>query len=214
MKEFLGKLFRNYIVRHLMAMVLVVILLCVGIGFGLDIYTHHGEGIVVPNLKGMSYDKACQLLSARGLDIVVNDSGYSKQLPANSVMAQTPASGQKVKEGRIVYVTINSPHSPTFAVPDIVDNSSVREAEARLQAMGFRLTEPLLVDGEKDWVYGILCQGRRISNGDRITMDNPLTLMVGKGTFDESEGVEIVDQPGESEVDEFVEVSAPKGASE
>ena len=63
-------------------------------------------------------------------------------------------------------------------------------------------------------MYGILCQGRRISNGDRITMDNPLTLMVGKGTFDESEGVEIVDQPGESEVDEFVEVSAPKGASE
>lgn len=206
MKEFLGKLFRNYIVRHLMAMALVAVLLCVGVGFGLDVYTHHGEGIVVPNLKGMGYDKACRLLAERGLEIVVNDSGYSKQLPANSVLAQTPAFGQKVKEGRVVYVTINSPNSPKFTVPDIVDNSSVREAEARLQAMGFRLTAPLLIDGEKDWVYGIVCQGRRISNGDRITMDYPLTLMVGKGTFDESERLEIVDQPGESEVDEFVEV--------
>ena len=208
MKEFLGKLFRNYIVRHLMAMALVVILLCVGVGFGLDYYTHHGEGIVVPDLKGMSYDKACQMASQRGLLIVVNDSGYSKQLPANSVLAQTPVFGQKVKEGHIIYVTINSPHSPTFAIPDIVDNSSVREAEARLQAMGFRLTEPLLIDGEKDWVYGILCRGHRISNGDRISMDYPLTLMVGKGTFDESDSVEIVDQPGESEVDEFVEVKS------
>lgn len=206
MKEFLGKLFRNYIVRHLMAMVLVVVLLCVGIGFGLDAYTHHGEGIVVPDLKGMSYDKACRLVAERGLDIVVNDSGYSKQYPANSVLAQTPVFGQKVKQGRVIYVTINSPHSPTFAVPDIVDNSSVREAEARLQAMGFRLTAPLLIDGEKDWVYGILCQGRRISNGDRITMDYPLTLMVGKGTFDDADSILFVEPARESEVDEFVEV--------
>ena len=206
MKEFFGKVFRNYIVRHLMAMALVVILLCVGVGIGLDYYTHHGEGIVVPDLKGMGYDKACRLLAERGLDIVVSDSGYSKLLPANSVLAQTPAFGQKVKQGRIVYVTINSPHSPTFAVPDIVDNSSVREAEARLQAMGFRLTEPLLVDGEKDWVYGILCQGRRISNGDRITMDYPLTLMVGKGTFDDADSILFVEPARESEVDEFVEV--------
>ena len=209
MKEFFGKVFRNYIVRHLMAMALVVILLCVGVGIGLDYYTHHGEGIVVPDLKGMGYDKACRLLAERGLDIVVSDSGYSKLLPANSVLAQTPAFGQKVKQGRIVYVTINSPHSPTFAVPDIVDNSSVREAEARLQAMGFRLTAPLLIDGEKDWVYGILCQGRRISNGDRITMDYPLTLMVGKGTFDDADSILFVEPARESEVDEFVEVSAP-----
>ena len=192
-----------------MAMALVVILLCVGVGIGLDYYTHHGEGIVVPDLKGMGYDKACRLLAERGLDIVVSDSGYSKLLPANSVLAQTPAFGQKVKQGRIVYVTINSPHSPTFAVPDIVDNSSVREAEARLQAMGFQLTEPLLVDGEKDWVYGILCRGRRISNGDRITMDYPLTLMVGKGTFDDADSILFVEPARESEVDEFVEVSAP-----
>ena len=189
-----------------MAMALVVILLCVGVGIGLDYYTHHGEGIVVPDLKGMGYDKACHLLAERGLDIVVSDSGYSKQYPANSVLAQTPAFGQKVKQGRIVYVTINSPHSPTFAVPDIVDNSSVREAEARLQAMGFRLTAPLLIDGEKDWVYGILCQGRRISNGDRITMDYPLTLMVGKGTFDDADSILFVEPARESEVDEFVEV--------
>jgi beta-lactam-binding protein with PASTA domain len=207
--NFLRKLFGNYIVRHLMAMVLVVILLCVGIGFGLDAYTHHGEGIVVPDLKGMTYEKAYALLDEKGLAIVVNDSGYNKQLPANSVLAQTPAFGQKVKQGHIIYVTVNSPHSPTFAIPDIVDNSSLREAEARLMAMGFRLTAPQLIDGEKDWVYGILCQGRRISNGDRIPIDYPLTLMVGKGTFDDADSILYVEPVGESEVDEFEEVKEP-----
>lgn len=207
--NFLRKLFGNYIVRHLMAMVFVVILLCVGIGFGLDAYTHHGEGIVVPDLKGMTYEKAYALLDEKGLAIVVNDSGYNKQLPANSILAQTPAFGQKVKQGHIIYVTVNSPHSPTFAIPDIVDNSSLREAEARLMAMGFRLTAPQLIDGEKDWVYGILCQGRRISNGDRIPIDYPLTLMVGKGTFDDADSVLYVEPVGESEVDEFEEVKEP-----
>lgn len=207
--NFLRKLFGNYIVRHLMAMVLVVILLCIGIGFGLDAYTHHGEGIVVPDLKGMTYEKAYALLDEKGLAIVVNDSGYNKQLPANSVLAQTPAFGQKVKQGHIIYVTVNSPHSPTFAIPDIVDNSSLREAEARLMAMGFRLTAPQLIDGEKDWVYGILCQGRRISNGDRIPIDHPLTLMVGKGTFDDADSILYVEPVGESEVDEFEEVKEP-----
>ena len=207
--NFLRKLFGNYIVRHLMAMVLVVILLCIGIGFGLDAYTHHGEGIVVPDLKGMTYEKAYALLDEKGLAIVVNDSGYKKQLPANSVLAQTPAFGQKVKQGHIIYVTVNSPHSPTFAIPDIVDNSSLREAEARLMAMGFRLTAPQLIDGEKDWVYGILCQGRRISNGDRIPIDYPLTLMVGKGTFDDADSILYVEPVGESEVDEFEEVKEP-----
>ena len=196
--NFLRKLFGNYIVRHLMAMVFVVILLCVGIGFGLDAYTHHGEGIVVPDLKGMTYEKAYALLDEKGLAIVVNDSGYNKQLPANSVLAQTPAFGQKLKQGHIIYVTVNSPHSPTFAIPDIVDNSSLREAEARLMAMGFRLTAPQLIDGEKDWVYGILCQGRRISNGDRIPIDYPLTLMVGKGTFDDADSILYVEPVGES----------------
>lgn len=207
--NFLRKLFGNYIVRHLMAMVLVVILLCIGIGFGLDAYTHHGEGIVVPDLKGMTYEKAYALLDEKGLAIVVNDSGYNKQLPANSVLVQTPAFGQKVKQGHIIYVTVNSPHSPTFAIPDIVDNSSLREAEARLMAMGFRLTAPRLIDGEKDWVYGILCQGRRISNGDRIPIDYPLTLMVGKGTFDDADSILYVEPVGESEVDEFEEVKEP-----
>ncbi len=213
MMEFLKKIFTRDVVLHLSAMLLVIILLCLGVGFGLDLYTHHGEEIVVPDLKSMDYQKAQDKLESLGLIIEVSDSGYNKGLPANSILLQTPIAGQKVKEGHVVYVTVNSPSSPSFAIPDIVDNSSVREAEARLTAMGFRLEPHKMVDGEKDWVYGILCRGRHVSSGERISTDYPLTLIVGKGTIDDLDNIDMVgaeDAEGDAgDVDEFEEVKEP-----
>jgi beta-lactam-binding protein with PASTA domain len=214
-KDFFVKLRSHYLTCHLLAMALTVLLLCLIVGFGLDLYTHHGESITVPDLKGMSYDKAYDKLEAIGLVIQVSDSGYNKSLPANSILAQTPDMGMHVKEGHIIYVTVNSPSSPTFAIPDVVDNSSLREAEARLSALGFRLTAPQQVEGEKDWVYGIVCRGRRVSNGDRISIDYPLTLLVGKGTTDEIDEMDFADEymtTQEGDVDEFVEVTGPPAA--
>ena len=217
-KVFFKKVCNRFLLLNLLAMVVVVVLLCLGVGYGLDLYTHHGEGIEVPELKGMRYQKACLLLEEKGLNIVVSDSGYNKTLPADCILAQMPGHGQKVKEGHTIYVTVNSPSSPTFAIPDIVDNSSLREAEAKLTAMGFRLAPTQRVTGEKDWVYGILCRGRRVSNGDRVPIDYPLTLMVGSGTYDESADVDYVDSGSsldmsdEDDVDDFEEVTeAPVG---
>ena len=210
-KVFASKIFSRYLIFNLLAMVVVVVLLCVGVGFGLDLYTHHGEGIEVPKIEGMSYQKARLLLEEKGLVIQVSDSGYNKKLPADCILAQMPGTGQKVKQGHTIYVTVNSPSSPTFAIPDVVDNSSVREAEAKLMAMGFRLDPHQYVPGEKDWVYGIVCRGRRVSNGDRIPIDHPLTLMVGQGTIDDTEDIDYVGDEfsngGSDEVDEFTEVT-------
>lgn len=138
-KEFFGKLFSPYLCFHLLAMAAVVILIVVGINVGLSIYTKHGVGIPVPDLKDMDYNKADQLLQQDGLKIAVSDSGYVKTLPANCILAQSPDYGTKVKEGRVIYVTVNSPSSPTIEIPDIVDNSSYREAEAKLKSLGFNV---------------------------------------------------------------------------
>ncbi len=184
-KSIFSKLFSPYLCFHLLAMAAVVVVLIVGVGVGLSIYTKHGVGIPVPDLKGMDYAKAERLIRQDGLNIIVSDSGYVKTMPANSVLAQNPDYGTKVKEGRVVYVTVNSPSSPTIEIPDIVDNSSYREAEARLKSIGFKLQPAKMVAGEKDWVYGILCRGRRVDNGERVSIDLPLTLMVGKGTNDD-----------------------------
>jgi len=214
-KDFLNKLFSRYLLIHLSLMVLFVLLLVVGLAVWLDFYTHHGEGIVVPELKGMSYNKARRLMQENRLTLVVSDSGYNKQMPADCILTQSPGAGTKVKQGHTIYVSVNSPSSPSFAIPDIVDNASMREAEAKLMAMGFRLLPAQRVTGEKDWVYGILCRGRRVANGDRVAIDHPLTLLVGSGSYsdDGDDDLEYVDPAyglsDDDDIDEFEEVTEP-----
>ena len=68
-RVFLGKLTSRYVWSNLLAMAIVVVLLCVGVKYGLEIYTHHGEGIAVPNIKGMKFAEAHYLLAQNGLRI-------------------------------------------------------------------------------------------------------------------------------------------------
>ena len=210
-KEFFGKFASGFLWGNILAMVLVVVALAFGVKYGLDVYTRHGEGIEVPKVEGMVYQNARALMEERGLYLVVTDSGYNKRLPANSILIQNPGPGMKVKEGHTIYVTVNSPSSPSFAIPDLVDNSSFREAEAKLTAIGFKLTPPQQVEGEKDWVYGILCRGRRVSTGDRISIDSPLTLLVGNGHYGAEEEIDYIGSEAqpmqeEGETDEFEEI--------
>ena len=210
-KEFFGKFASGFLWGNILAMVLVVVALAFGVKYGLDVYTRHGEGIEVPKVEGMVYQNARALMEERGLYLVVTDSGYNKRLPANSILIQNPGPGMKVKEGHTIYVTVNSPSSPSFAIPDVVDNSSFREAEAKLTAIGVKLTPPQQVEGEKDWVYGILCRGRRVSTGDRISIDSPLTLLIGNGHYSAEEEIDYIGSEAqpmqeEGETDEFEEI--------
>lgn len=209
-KEFFGKFASGFLWGNILAMVLVVVALAFGVKYGLDTYTHHGEGIEVPKIEGMVYQNARAMMEERGLNVVVTDSGYNKRLPAGSILLQNPGPGMKVKAGHTIYVTVNSPSSPTFAIPDVVDNSSYREAEAKLVAIGFKLDPPQQVEGEKDWVYGILCRGRRVSTGDRISIDSPLTLLIGNGHYSSDEEIDYIEPEPQDvqggETDEFQEI--------
>ena len=210
-KQFFGKFVNAYLWGHLLAMALVVVALAFGVKYGLEIYTHHGEGIKVPDLSKMSYEGALQLLESDGLRIMVSDSGYNKRLPADCVLSQSPDAGLTVKTGHVIYVTINSSSSPSVAIPDVVDNCSYREAEAKLVSLGFKVLPPQYVTGEKDWVYGVSVNGRKVSSGERVSIEQPLTLLVGSGQYG-MDDVSVVEpemeipEGGGDDVDEFVEV--------
>ena len=210
-KEFFGKFGSTFLWANLLAMLVVIVLLALGVKYGLDWYTRHGEGVKVPKLEGMDIDKARSLMEDYGLNVMVSDSGYNKQLAANSILMQNPGAGTMVKGGHTIYVTVNSPSSPSFPIPDVVDNSSFREAEAKLTALGFKLMPPQEVPGEKDWVYGILCKGHRVVAGDHISIDNPLTLLIGSGTYDSDEEIDYIEPEyrmmESGNTDEFEEVT-------
>lgn len=191
--EFIGKFKSKYLWGNLAAMALVVGALIVGAKFGLGIYTHHGESIAIPNIVHKKFDNATHVLDQLGLRIEVSDTGYVKTLPPGCILEQNPEPGEHVKSGHVIYVTINASHTPTLTLPDIIDNSSLREAMAKLSAMGFKLTPPHFVPGEKDWVYGVVVKGQHVVYGDKIPVDAAVTIQAGNGQLDDNDAVNYVD---------------------
>ena len=189
---------------NLIAMPIVVVSVIFGVLHWLDTYTHHGESIIVPNINGLPLEEAGKELSKKNLELEVVDSNYEKGMPAGAVLEQKPVAGAKVKIGRTIYLTINTGEIPKVAIPDIIDNSSYRQAEARLRAMGFKLTEPEYIEGEKDWIYGVKYNGKELTSGEKIPREAVLTLCVGD---DELKGDSIrtdslIIQSGKTIVDE------------
>lgn len=152
----------------------------------LDAYTHHGEKVSVPAVEGMKYYEAEALLDQNGFVAVISDSTYKKTAKPGAVLDQTPKAGSLIKQGRIVYLTINLNGEPLVKMPDLVDNSSYREAEITLKALGFKLTAPTYVEGvEKDRVLKIKQGKRDVKTGEMISKVRALTLFVGAGEIEE-----------------------------
>lgn len=178
---------------NLLAMAAVIVILVLGTGVAMNIYTHHGESITVPDVKKHSYEASLKVLEDLGFEVVINDTGYVKSLPPGTILDQLPAPGTQVKSGRIIYLTVNASDSPTLVLPDIIDNCSLREAMARLNALGFKLGPVQFVPGEKDWVYGIVVNGRNVSAGDRISIESKLIIQAGNGQRDSSDSIYMMD---------------------
>jgi len=179
LKESIRKIFSPVVFWNLFAMAVAVIVVLVGLWFWMAYYTRHGESVEVPNVKDMLLNDAEYALAHVELEGIVIDSSYNRNLPAGTVLDQLPVSGSRVKAGREIYLTINSRQTPTLSLPDIADNCSLREAEAKLKALGFKLGPIEYIPGDKDWVLGVKCNGRHVAVGERIPIDMPLVLVVG-----------------------------------
>ena len=180
-KEFFSFRGNRFFWGNLLAMVLIVLAVVLGALKGIDIYTHHGEAVAVPDIKGMGLAEASKMLRNSHLIGLVSDSTYRSDERAGCILECNPPAGQRVKQGRTVYLTVNAMNTPLQEVPDVADNSSLRQARARLLAAGFQLDENDSIPGERDWVYGVKYQGRMLLQGEKVPMGSHLTLLVGDG---------------------------------
>ena len=188
-KDFFRKIFSARLWLNLAAMLIVVVLLCLGLKAGLDIYTHHGEKIIVPDVRHKMFADAEHILIENKLKVAVSDTGYVKTLPPDCILEQSPEPGKGVKSGRIIYVVINSSSSPMLTIPDIIDNCSYREARAKLIAMGFKVGQTEYIPGEKEWVYGLKSNGKLLRTGQKVSVNDIITIQVGDGMRDMSDSI-------------------------
>ena len=156
----------------------------------IDSYTEHNIAIKVPNITGMQEQEAIEHLAQHDLEGIASDRVFIKGVPAGEITAQRPAAEAKVKRGRKIYLTVSSGNQPMITIPDVIDNSSLREAESRLRAAGFRLTPHDTIPGDLDWVYGVRYEGRELKSQERVPEGAQLTIVVGGGNKEKSDIIE------------------------
>lgn len=188
-QSFFKKLLSKHLWGNLLAMAVIVVLLALGFKYGLELYTRHGQSVEMPDIVHKSFEQAEAMLDSLDLNLEVSDTDFVKSLPPDCILEQSIAAGDIIKPDRVVYVKINGSHSPSIAIPDIIDNSSLRDAQNKLTALGFKLGDPEYVPGERDWVYGLKCRGRSLFEGDLVSTEDLLTIQVGDGRRDLSEEV-------------------------
>lgn len=179
--NFFGKFLSASFWMNILAMVALVVTVCFVAKLAMNIYTHHGETVTIPNVINKSMVDARKMLESAGLVVDATDTGFVRKLPADCVLEQNPVAGKQVKPGRVVYLRVNASKSPSLALPDIIDNCSMREAMARLKSQGFKVGKPKFIKGEKEWIYGVMVDGKHAFAGDRVSTDKEIILLVGDG---------------------------------
>jgi len=179
-KEF----FNNIYIRNLLGLILVTIVLISAVLLWLNVYTRHGKSVQVPDVKGLSIEKAKPFFVKSNLNFAVVDSVYVKNAIPGSIAETTPPVGSQVKTGRTVYLKINSYMPQLVAIPDVKDTSQ-RQSLAMLRSLGFENVTIKPVPGAyRDLVMGLEQNGKPIEPGQRIPADTPLSLLVSSGSDD------------------------------
>lgn len=143
--------------------------------------TNHGESITVPNVEGLPIQKVEEFLTKHDLRYEVNDSSYSSQYPPLTVLRQYPSPGAKVKENRVIYVSVNRINPPTVPMPDLIDGSLIN-AEAVLKGSELKRGRIHLVRGPfLNVVQEMRVNGNKIEKGVRIPKGTTIDLVVMDG---------------------------------
>lgn len=166
----------------LLAIVVLIFGLYATLGL-LENVTLHGETITVPNLKTYSLDEVDKKLDKLTLNYkVIDSSAYTPKFPKNAVIKQDPPSGNKVKEGRVIYLTINSGGYSSVLVPNLVGRTN-RQAVSYLEAIGFKVGKfEYRKDIGKNVVLDLKYKGQIIDTLTSLPKQSVIDLVLGTGT--------------------------------
>lgn len=135
-KSWLAQLKSRPILWNLTLIVVVLISLLVLSYIALAVGTRHGMRRTVPGFTGLGLKDAQYYAEKRGLKLIINDSLYVPAYPGGMVLEQLPKGGVAVKEGRKIYITINSFAQKKLPMP-YVAGRSLRQAKNMLEGAGF-----------------------------------------------------------------------------
>lgn len=194
-------IFENKIVKNLLIIICCGLLLILMVLLFLGVYTRHGQNVAVPVLEGLQVSEANAILQAQGLKAEVVDSIYRRDAVPGAIFDQTPKAGNKVKEGRSIYIAIYSRTPQQVSIPGLADYSA-RQASALLHSLGFTQLSTEEVPAEyAGLVVAVKYRGKTLAPDEKVPAGSPLTLVVTSGALTDSLNVddEYIVAPGTPE---------------
>lgn len=180
---------RKYLTSRVFFMQLVAAMVIVGalaylFFHWITFVTHHGDEITVPNLSKLSTEQAEEKLDELDLNYEVIDTvDYKPDFPKLSVVQQEPTAGEKVKNGRTIYLKINASTYKMVAVPDLIERT-YRQAVPTLKAVGLQEgTKRYVPSIGKDVVIEMWHNGKKLKAGDKILKASRVDLVLGDGSM-------------------------------
>ncbi len=149
--------------------------------------TNHGEFVEVPDLSKMSVMDMRKVIENADLRYEVLDSAnFNPDYPRFSIIEQNPPAGNKVKQNRKIYVTVNPSGYKKVTVPNVIQVTQ-RNATSMLRAVGLDVQRVSYIDQlGKDMVYYIKYKGKRINEGDKLPKTSKIELVCGNGNIPDS----------------------------
>ncbi|MFN0116796.1 MAG: PASTA domain-containing protein [Elusimicrobiota bacterium] len=98
---------------------------------------HNKSAVNVPQVEGLSFKKAEELIHSLDLTIIEESIEYDETVPAGTIIHQHPPAGMSVRAGRNIRVVV-SRGGEDMVVPDII-GSPLEEAQSRLAQQGLQM---------------------------------------------------------------------------
>jgi len=185
-KKFLNFLKSKLFLINFGIAILLFIVIFVILNIFLKTYTKHGDSVSVPDLIGMKTEEAIALIEENDFDYVIVDTVFDDKYEKGTVVEQNPEAESLVKEGRKIYLKVNSNQDEMISMPQLT-GFTLRQVTSMMETYGLVIGNLRYVpDIAVNVVIKQLYEGNEIEPGAKIKKGSSIDLILGLGMSDKT----------------------------
>lgn len=164
--------------------IIFFLLIFIVLNFALKVFTNHGESVTVPTVLGMQTEDAIALIEENGFEYEIVDTVFDDKYDKGAVVQQNPEPESLVKDGRRIYLIVNSQQDELISMPQLV-GFSIKQVNSMMEAYGLNIGNLRYVpDIAVNVVIRQMYEGDEINPGTKIKKGSSIDLVLGLGISD------------------------------
>lgn len=143
----------------------------------MPLYVKQSDTVEVPNVVGMNFRDAKQVIEEAGLEVKQGENRYDESKPIGMILDQNPPAGQYVKDGRRIYL-YPCGGEQLIEVPKLTGRS-LRDARFTLEQRGLEVGDVVAKFSNEFQDEVIISQ--IIQPGSKVKRNSKIALIVSNG---------------------------------